>query len=436
MKKGTVRTIAKYLNKSFWFRPTLVTLICVTAFSLSKDRTFSSHIIIAINLFFLICGLFLLFQLIQKKHNVECWIYCVLILAITMNKLYDPSVFSMRFHFSYIYGWVVIVIFGMIRIAGDYILRILKSTADIVGAAAEGWAMADDEKKRRHEIEKKQRDAERTRNNSVQASKKYANMFQEKTQKNEASTGIPETKDYAGRGILPELPPGDRIIFIVLLLVSLIIPVICGSIFLSNLSPYFEAYSSDTDFKTITALLNLSFSVFTMLIFLLIMWAVFLGILLEIWFCGRKLLSELNASLVKNEAETSFPIKLLIHTIAVIIICIYLSNNKMLTSDELNNLLTDGRLIVYPVAIAVVIPVYFVLVDWITNKSNWTGFMKSDRVKEIKKLLLEISVGSIMTLLNFIKFVTNDFLMSIQELAIEEEEKEGDEDETVGDDKK
>ena len=303
---------------------------------------------------------------------------------------------------------MAILFYGIFRIAGHLIRNALRTTMSVVEEAAEGWAAAEEERKQ-----------------AAVKAQTAAALQQQNQKKNNGMTPSPlehNPEKKSGKGF--SLLPSDKAVFIVLMALSMVIPVICGLLFLNTLSPYLTESSNDSGFQTVTSILNLGISVFTMLIFLLIMWAAFFGLLIEIWYIGKRLLQELNASLETKPGETAFPVKWLIYTVTIVLICIFWSKTQVFTTDDLADILTTGQIFIYPVAIAVITPVYFILVDWITNKNNWNFLLKSQKVKDIKTMLVDIPVDSIAALLNFLKFITSDFLESIQELAMDDEEEQ------------
>lgn len=399
MKKGTVYRLFELINRNGWLPPMVSIIICVVAYWQLQNRELSSQLLNLINLFFLISEIFFAFRWIRKKQSTECWVYCVLMLTVIFNRLYEPDVFQNLFHIPFSYAVIGVVGYGVLRVAGYYIFKIMKGAADIAKEAADGWITAENEK--------------RAGGVAVKHDSQRDSFYQKR------SGDKAENDKERGKSI----ERGNGHVLIFLILISLVIPIVCGKIIITSLPLFIETYAKETEPSAIMSFINMGVAIFTTIVIVLIMWAAFLGLLIEIWFAGVHLWEDLKSSFNDKNKMSSLTIKLFVHTIIVGIICIYWYSNNSFEVDDFNDLLLNGRIFIYPIAIAVIMPVYLLLVNWITNPNNIKQLLEGEgEENEIKQLLKDISIGTITTLLNFIKFVTKDFLTAIQNLVWEDEE--------------
>ncbi len=171
-----------------------------------------------------------------------------------------------------------------------------------------------------------------------------------------------------------------------------------------------------------------SFEVIANIIFLIIINIILLLILLIIAFVvfvvciqiiksGHRMFNDLIKS-INNPNGTDYS-STVFYSFIVFVICFFAYKLYPFELNDFAKVLSDGVIIIYPVMAAIFIPIITTVIDAL-NSTSISGFLNKDSTKKIKEKFGELALGTLEAILNYITFVTKDFLRSIQELSINE----------------
>lgn len=162
------------------------------------------------------------------------------------------------------------------------------------------------------------------------------------------------------------------------------------------------------------------------LIFLLILAFIVFIVVIQILKSGVKMVKGLRETL-KGNANPDYS-STVFYGIIVLSISYLVFRLYPFSVDSFNELLVRGDIFIYPIMLAILIPIITMIMD-VINDHFIQGFLKEKRTKEVKKIFSDIAIGTLVAILTYIKFVTKDFLISIQELSTEEFDSKSTEDE-------
>lgn len=154
------------------------------------------------------------------------------------------------------------------------------------------------------------------------------------------------------------------------------------------------------------------------LVFLIIMAFTVFVVVIQIIKSGHRMIEDLLKS-IENKSTGTDHSSIVFYSVIVFIICLFVNKLYPFKIDDLAELLYNGSFIIFPVMMAVFIPIITMIIDLL--KSNTiSNFLNSERAEEIKELFAGLALGTLKAILNYLTFVTKDFLLTIQELTIDE----------------
>lgn len=175
--------------------------------------------------------------------------------------------------------------------------------------------------------------------------------------------------------------------------------------------------NNGNSFEVVTKLIGLGIIDTIILIILVIISFIIFVVVIQIIKSGNRMVKDLIKS-INNPSGTDHS-STVFYSVIVFIICFFAYK---LYPFELNNfveLLSNGAIIIYPIMAAVFIPIITTLIDVFSDDSI-KKFLADERVENVKEKIIGLTFGTLDAILNYITFVTRDFLQTIQELSIDE----------------
>ena len=181
--------------------------------------------------------------------------------------------------------------------------------------------------------------------------------------------------------------------------------------FLSNLQ------NNKSPIELTTKIIYLFILDFIVLIVLMIIAFVIFVIFIQIIKSADRMVKDLIKTI--NSPDTTDNSSIIFYSAIVFCICFFIYKMYPFETNTLAELLSNGSIIIYPVIVAVFIPIITTVIDFF-KKDSITTFLKSPKVKNIKNQFSGLALGTLEAMLNYLTFVTKDFLQTIQELSIDE----------------
>lgn len=191
---------------------------------------------------------------------------------------------------------------------------------------------------------------------------------------------------------------GNVLLTIIVMILLIAIPCILYYCLLGEAVPLFKENGEE-----ITKNIFNSFGFYLLLIIIVGAYAIMLIKMM------RLILDMLMGKKTKSEA--------LFYSVVLFLIVLYLYREDIpLTQDSLLNLLAKGDIFSFPLALVVVVPIFFFLMEIMLDILS----QDNNIVKEIKKIVSAIIKNVLISLLQVIKFITSDFLTAMVNLMIED----------------
>lgn len=151
--------------------------------------------------------------------------------------------------------------------------------------------------------------------------------------------------------------------------------------------------------------LSIYISLIGLLFLCIFMWAVVVTVFIR--------LAQIILNIIKNKDLQS---NYLLNASAFLIVSYFITKQYNISLDKILDSIIQGNILSFPILILILLPLFFALLQ------NLETLIKKN--KEIKEktveLISELIFGIIVALLNFIKFTTADFLISIQDIVRED----------------
>lgn len=169
--------------------------------------------------------------------------------------------------------------------------------------------------------------------------------------------------------------------------------------------------------KVIANIISLCIVDVILLIILMIIAFIVFVVVIQIIKSGNRMVKDLIKS-INNPKGTDYS-STVFYSVIVFIICFFVYELYPFSPDDFSELLSNGAFIIYPVMAAVFIPIITAIID-VLNSDRISSYLNSERAERIKEKFTKLALDTLEAMLNYITFVTRDFLMSIQELSIQE----------------
>lgn len=154
-----------------------------------------------------------------------------------------------------------------------------------------------------------------------------------------------------------------------------------------------------------------------LLIVLLIIAFIIFVVVIQIVKSGNRMVKDLINS-INNPSETDYS-STVFYSVIVFVICFFAYKLYPFNSDDFAELLSNGSFVIYPIVVAVFIPIITAVID-VLKSDAISKYLQSEKAERVKKKISDLALDTLEAMLNYITFVTRDFLQSIQELSIEE----------------
>ena len=183
------------------------------------------------------------------------------------------------------------------------------------------------------------------------------------------------------------------------------------TIFVSNLR------DNENSFNWVTNLIGLGIIDAILFIILAIVSFIIFVIVIQIIKSGHRMIKDLMKSI--NNPNTTDYSSTVFYSAIVFVICFFAYKLYPFELDNFVEILSNGAIIIYPLMAAVFIPIITTVID-VLNGESVKKVKEDKRVQNVKEKIIGLSFGTLEAILNYITFVSRDFLQTIQELSIDE----------------
>ena len=166
-----------------------------------------------------------------------------------------------------------------------------------------------------------------------------------------------------------------------------------------------------------TILVEILMTIVVVLICLMAFAAIILNAFLQLYSFSKTIMSDLSTSTDKEDKTITAPI---LFTLTVGVIVYWLVQNYPYNKDTFANAISSGQLVIYPLALVL----FHVIISFLTRGITTTKIKEYMEKYEVDRLIndiLELGFNAIRSVVSYLKIVTGDFLISILELADEDE---------------
>lgn len=398
---------------------------------------------------------------IVQRHNTEPYIYSLALAEFALNKLNQEAVFTAVFKKPYWWFYVAVLCYMLIRffILGrlfafirDVYRGFIAAREQLLQEKIEQLNKENDKAKDRRDKQKKQREnRSKIRKNfwtkvRIAISDFFASIIDFFTaipkglfppptppSSDETESDNPETGKPVKTGA--KSPSGPKSLVKIFIICAFVVAglyafFIVIEVYLlthENANLSFNISTLDTVIASIKNSSNgidlaaniLLFLIInaTILVFILIILFVVFVVIVQILKSSVRMLRDLQDSFYspeKTNHSSSVFYALIILTLAFFVYQVFPFN-----TEKFANLLNSGEIIIYPIMLAVLIPIIVIVTD-ILQTEEIKKLKGSETAQKIKNLIFKLASGTVEAILNYLAFVTKDFLQAIQELSIDE----------------
>lgn len=386
-----------------------------------------------------ICGgvgiVYCLYYWFREKKNTELWIYSIFILEFVLFQLYRSEVF-----------WTVVgkPIWILFPILVCYIVfRVLFPfhgffclVGDICSAWKEVQAERKDEAEQRRNKLKKDRERKenekKLRNNKNREKrknrwKKISTAFfafpvlirnlLEDILEGVKSPEISQNPEGKGKESIERNKGGKIALYIVFGILAVLFLV---AFFIMSINLFKEKSGMLEEFDISREVINFIKNAVSLSILVVFVVMLFMTMANVFIIVSRSVLEIFRHSFKQHSKEDTNYIGYIWYSFTILTVCVWLYHYWPLNWDEFVTKFSSGDYIVYPIILALLSP-FFMLISG-SVKQGWAkDFLDKEEVKDafddIQSLVVDVFVAAI----NYLKYVSADFLMSIKDLADDDE---------------
>lgn len=377
-------------------------IFCSVIYILRENIEFRKVTVNYINLA-AICLLLWMVYNAARKYTRWRYIVCLLLAIFVFNRFYDEEVFLHVFHFDLINFVTAVGMIGLLVIFYPFIKRFFVWSAIKISALFEKWV----EHREMEEEEHKKRIKER----SVKNKKKNNTKIKGKEPRGSDGTFHDLDEELQGKKESAEIKINESkspnriagIISVVLFIA--VLAVLSGILFWSSSSQIANIMEKATSSNWMNVILSLA-----VIILLMVFEAGIIVSLLIKW-------GQIIIGIAQNQQKREM---YFVFACGLFLISQHIFTNYSFTTDDLANLLLDGKLFTFPLVLSILIPVFIIFAENIINFATNNRKIKK-ALKKCGKQTIRIAKGIIQSLLDFIELVTKDFLSMVLEIAKEDE---------------
>lgn len=410
IKKGL--EIIKKLYKNIWFRTILFISLFLSFYAIREKVDITNNTRTMLNLVLLGVFFVQLYQRLNEKRISIVRFLFIFVAAFILNKFYDTNIFFSFFEIKLNYAITLAgsVIFLYIIGSKAFLLIRNRKKADskLKNESAsfeaidkedstirkinnynniEGNSISTNNLEYKSNFRKEQPEIYADQNGEPKICSDQNVMSQDHLDKNKVTNFSNQSvKSYRGINIL---------IFVVILLLSALslIPFLDNEILDKltgiDVSNGFSAY----------------FTVMGFIFLWIFMWTVIVTVFIKLW--------QIVMNVIKNKDSHS---NYLLNASAFLAVSYFITKQYNISLDKIVDSILQGNILSFPILLLILLPLFFTLLQNLE-----TLIRKNEEIKEkTVNLIYELIISIIIALLNFIKFTTADFLISIQDIVRED----------------
>lgn len=398
-----MKKFIEYLSKNNIISIIVTGIFCSVIYILRENIEFRKVTINYINLAASCLLLWMVYNAARKIYTRWRYIVCLLLAIFVFNRFYDEEVFLHVFHFDLINFVTAIGVIGLLIIFYPFIKRFFVWSAMKISALFEKWVERREIEEEEHKKRIKERSVKNKKKNNTKIKEKesevsgvtFYNIDEEPPDKKEPSEiKINESKS----------PNGIAGIISVMLFIA-VLAVLSGILFWSSSSQIANIMEKATSSNWMNVILSLA-----VIILLMVFEAGIIVSLLIKW-------GQIIIGIAQNQQKREM---YFVFACGLFLISQHIFTNYSFTTDDLANLLLDGKLFTFPLVLSILIPVFIIfaenIIDFATNNKKI-----KKALKKCGKQTIRIAKGIIQSLLDFVELVTKDFLSMVLEIAKEDE---------------
>lgn len=391
-----MKDLFEYLKKSNVIVTVLILLFCSVTYALRENVEFQEQTIEYINLAAIGILMVMVYTAVRKRFIRWSYIVCVLLMIFVFNRFYDKTSFEKIFPFNRQFFFVAVGIVSIIAIFYPFIKDFLQK----IKSPLERWV------EHREGVEKQGQHSRRRK----RAFGKYKNST-EMADEASGDGGVHGSDEAESKRHEKNSIVNIALFFLVLMTLIIVSGFLLFVVSSTQVSSVIEKMTSE---NMLTVILSFIVS------FLLIVF--FVGIIVSLLIKWVRIIIDIIKE--RRKGETYF-----ILAICLFIISQYIFSVYPHSTDDVADILINGELFTFPLILCILIPVFLIFAENIASYSQ-----SNDRIKKEWKICkdkaIDIASGIILSLLNFIQFVTSDYLRDIIELTEEGDFKEKNDSET------
>lgn len=400
--------IIKVVN-TIWGKTIVGILFCFMFYLFRKSVVFSQSTLVVINIILGVLGLVAIYQIIHEKIIPLTRIILLIAIAFIWNQLYIPEFFYQAFHIQLktacIWcGGMCIAIFCFMKFY-EQIIGIFKWVGDIF------FERIEDNKEK--EMKRLQAQCEKNKIRQNRKTKLFSRKSQAGIRGIEGSEKNEEEQEVYNDDLQRELNGekrtswGDRFLYLIISILLILGPAIISIKMWNNDGMLLLEKISGS------GLINSMFSLICLSALGIFIWTVLIGIIIK--------LVKTIFNIVKDKSSNY-----LFFAAGLLIISVYFLDQYNVTLDSLYDAIAKGDIFSYPLIIIVLLPIFLTFLESLHKYAETNK--KKDK---IVKLIHEIIIDIISSLLTMVKFVSSSYLISIINI-VQEDMEDGDETEDEG----
>jgi len=398
--------------------------ICINIFFsliiyIIRDRyEFKPQTIAVIN-FLTVSALAMIFFYAVRNHYIRWhFILCVLSLFFVFNRFYEKDTFQKTFHFELFRFWIILGSATIFIIIYPVLKGIALRISNLFGKWTKRRGGENEQYKgkiinRRYGIRYGTRRTSRRSMENVMSEQQEG--YQEEYKKAENADITLENPDELmqtesgaeGDTKKSMLTRGNIHIYTILIIIYFVsfIGIVFAWIFFwppgkaSNITNNLTSKNLPTAVLSIAMLIRFLVFIAGITISLLIKWI------------------QIIAEVINNQRKGEM---YFVYACALFLGSQYIFSNYSYTTDDLADLLLDGKLFTFPLILSVLIPVFLIFAENIVSFSKKNKLVEK-ALKKCAKKTIKIARSIVEALLTFIEFVTSDYLTTIIELTKEDD---------------
>lgn len=414
IKKGL--EIIKKLYKNIWFRTFLFIILFLSFYVIREKVDITNNTRTMLNLVLLGVFFVQLYQrLNEKKISIIRFLF-ILIAVFILNQFYDSDIFFSIFNMRLNYAVILIGSVIFLYIIGSKVFLFIKNRKKKYSKLKNKSAFLEAQNKDIFFIEKtnKYNDIEESGinannfeyENNLNSIKKHPEIYTDrngappiKPKKNvKPSIDFNQNKeqDFRDIGQNMKFQTGVTVIICFIILLFSILSII--PLFNKNMIDKLTSIETSNGLSVYISLIGLFF-------LCIFMWAVVVTVFIR--------LVRIIFNIIKNKDPQS---SYLLNACAFLAVSYFITKQYNISLDKVIDSIIQGNVLSFPILILILLPLFFTLLQ------NLETLIKKN--EEIRKktidIIYKIILGIIEAILNFIKFTTADFLISIQDIVKED----------------